>query len=179
MCPCVSVHRVTSLFSLFLLLQLCPALLVVVLFYGISTLFGLFNAESIHFDIQRARVVYSTCSTCLVHFNRVVCVLLPRFVQDSTQHPCVTPIYLFSKSLLSVQVVQPYSSTDTATAWKKFRFILSIKSDFYMINDQSIAVHAFPMRILTSLSVDEILLPRYVKWSSNFRGLSKKLSAKT
>ena len=29
----------------------------------------------------------------------------------------------------------------------------------------------FPLRMLTSLSVDEILLPKYVKWSANFRCL--------
>ena len=40
-----------------------------------------------------------------------------------------------------------------------------------MINYQLIAVHAFSMCMLTSLSVDEILLPRYVNWFTNFRGL--------
>ena len=41
-----------------------------------------------------------------------------------------------------------------------------------MIDSQSIAIHAFASRILTSLLVDETLLPRYVKLSTNFRGLS-------
>ena len=41
-----------------------------------------------------------------------------------------------------------------------------------MFDNLSIAVRAFHLRILTSLSVDEILLPRYTKWSSYFRGLS-------
>ena len=40
-----------------------------------------------------------------------------------------------------------------------------------MINNQSISVHAFVRRKLTSLSVNKILLPRYVNWSTNFRGL--------
>ena len=35
-----------------------------------------------------------------------------------------------------------------------------------MIDNLSIAV-----RMLTSLSIDEILLPRYVNWSTNFRVL--------
>ena len=40
-----------------------------------------------------------------------------------------------------------------------------------MINNLSIAVHAFVRFMLTSLSVDEMLLLRYVNWSINFRGL--------
>ena len=35
----------------------------------------------------------------------------------------------------------------------------------------SIAIHALPMRIMTLLSVDEILLPKYMNWSSNFKRL--------
>ena len=35
----------------------------------------------------------------------------------------------------------------------------------------SIAVYTFLMYMVTSLSVDEILLPRYVNGSTNFRGL--------
>ena len=58
------------------------------------------------------------------------------------------------------------------TAWKNSRFILSEKLDFHMVDNLLITVHAFPTHILTSLSVDEILLPRYVKGSINFRGLS-------
>ena len=40
-----------------------------------------------------------------------------------------------------------------------------------MIDNLLISVQIFFMRMLTSLSVDEILLPRYVNWSTNFRGL--------
>ena len=43
-----------------------------------------------------------------------------------------------------------------------FCFILSDKSDFHIIDNQSIAVHNFANCMLTSLSVDEILLLRYV-----------------
>ena len=39
----------------------------------------------------------------------------------------------------------------------------------------SIIVYVFPMRMLTSLQVDEILLPRYVNKSLNFRGLPLKM----
>ena len=45
-------------------------------------------------------------------------------------------------------------------AWKKLRFILSVRSDFHMIESLSIAVHAFVNRVLMSFSFDETLLPR-------------------
>ena len=40
--------------------------------------------------------------------------------------------------------------------------ILSDRSDFYITDNLSMAVHAFAMGTLTSLSVDEIMLPWYV-----------------
>ena len=58
-----------------------------------------------------------------------------------------------------------------ATAWEDSTFILLELTDLYMIDNLSVAVHGFPMCILTLLSVDKILLPRYVNWSINFRGL--------
>ena len=39
--------------------------------------------------------------------------------------------------------MHPYSSIDMTTAWKKLRFILSVRSDFHMIKSLSIAVHTF------------------------------------
>ena len=68
-------------------------------------------------------------------------------------------------------MVQRYSSTDSATAWKHSRFILSGRLDYHMVDNESISVHASPMHMLTSLSFDEIWLPRYMKWSNDFRGL--------
>ena len=53
---------------------------------------------------------------------------------------------------------------------KNSSFILSEGSDFQIVINLSIAVHALPMPMLTLFSVDEILLPRYLKWSINFRG---------
>ena len=44
------------------------------------------------------------------------------------------------------------------TAWKKLRFILSVKSNFYMTDSLSVAVHAFASLVLMSFSVDETLL---------------------
>ena len=50
-----------------------------------------------------------------------------------------------------VQIVHPYSSIDTTAAWKKLRFILSVRSDFHMIDSLSIAVHAFVSRLCRCL----------------------------
>ena len=68
-----------------------------------------------------------------------------------------------------VQVVHPYSTTDRVTAWKKSYFISSKRSDTRMIVSLLIEVDYFSMRLLTSLSVDKILLLMYVIWSIYFR----------
>ena len=64
---------------------------------------------------------------------------------------------------LSVDVVRLYCSTDIATAYKS-HFIIGERerSNCHMIDYLSITVNAFAMRMLTSLSVDEILLPKDV-----------------
>ena len=74
----------------------------------------------------------------------------------------------FSMHFVIVQLVYPYSSIDTAIAWKESHFIWSEISDFHKIDNVSTEVHAFARHILTLLSVDEILIPRYGKWSTNF-----------
>ena len=38
-------------------------------------------------------------------------------------------------------IVQPYYNTDATSAWKKFRFVLSKRLDFCMVDNLSIAVH--------------------------------------
>ena len=63
-----------------------------------------------------------------------------------------------------------YSSADMVTAWKNSHFILSVRVDFHMIDNLSKAAHGFLRRMLAQFSIDEILLPKYVKWS-NFRSL--------
>ena len=65
--------------------------------------------------------------------------------------------------------MHPNSSIYTTAAWKKLRFILSVRSDFHMIDNLSIAVHIFVSRVSMSFSVDETLLPRKVNLSTNFR----------
>ena len=86
---------------------------------------------------------------------------------------CVDPIYFFffSKLFIKVLVVSLCNSTDTATAWEKSCFISSERSDLHLIDSASIAVHTFPTHILTSLSIDEMLLTKYVNSSTNFRDL--------
>ena len=49
------------------------------------------------------------------------------------------------------------------------------RSDFYFINNLSIAVKAFTGCTLTSLSIDEILLSRYVNRSTNFESFLLKV----
>ena len=47
-------------------------------------------------------------------------------------------------------------------AWKNSHFILSGRSEFCMVINLSVVVSALPMHMLILLSVDEILLPRYM-----------------
>ena len=97
-------------------------------------------------------------------------VLLPGFVQNSMQHTCVVPIkFFFSKAFIRFQGVQPYTSTDIAIALKNSDFILSKRSDFHLVINPSIRAHAFLM--LTLISANVRLQPRYVKWFTNFRSL--------
>ena len=67
-------------------------------------------------------------------------------------------------------MVQPDSSTDTAT-FRSVPVLFYQRLDFHMVFNLLIAVNAFLMRMLTSLPVDEILLPSYMNWSTNFRRL--------
>ena len=77
----------------------------------------------------------------------------------------------FFKHFIKIQMVQPYNSTHMAITSKNSRFILSGGSNIHMHLKFSIAIHALPMHMLTLLSVDEILLLKYMNWSTNFRGL--------
>ena len=77
----------------------------------------------------------------------------------------------FSMYFVCIHVVHPYSNIDTATTWKKHIFFSSSWSDLHIVYNLSIAFHSSAKRILTSLSVDEMLLLRYV----NFRVLSLRL----
>ena len=83
---------------------------------------------------------------------------------------CVFIILIECKCSARFHVVHPYSSIDTTTAEKQLGFILSARSDFHMIDIQSIAYHAFASHVLMSFSVDETLLQKSVNLSISFRG---------
>ncbi len=82
--------------------------------------------------------------------------LPPGLVQYYSQHFCVVAVI----RLVSVHVVYPYSNIDTIAAWKKLRFILSVRSDFYITDSLLFPIHAFVSRVSMSVSVDETLFPR-------------------
>ena len=67
----------------------------------------------------------------------------------------------FSERFIRVQVMQPYSRTDTAPAWKRSCFISLERSYFHRVVYLSVAVHVSPIHTLISLLIDKILLPRY------------------
>ena len=127
----VGVHRSTSLMSSSLLLQQCAACLVRLIW--IVFMMG-------------GRWPYSWCLVGCCHqdlFKIARSILVSSF---------------FSSRLVSVQVVHPYSSIDTITAWKRLRFILSVRSDFHIIDSLSIAVHAFvsPVSMLILLDINHL-----------------------
>ena len=116
----------------------------------------------------------SMCPACLVRLTCIVFVMGDKWPYSWCLMGCCLqdlfnitrnilvylPSSLFSSRLVCVQIVHPYSSIDMTAAWKKLRFILSVRSDFHMIDRLSIDVHAFVSRVSMSFSVDEMLLPR-------------------
>ena len=53
------------------------------------------------------------------------------------------PSNFFYIRLIRVEVVQPCSSTDSTTAWKKSHFIISERSDFHRMDNFSRTCYAF------------------------------------
>ena len=131
--PFEGVHRSTSHMSSSLLLQQCPACLVrltwIVLVMG-----G-------RWSYSHCFVEY--CLQDLFNIGRSIRVQLPSS--------------FFSSHFVSVHVVHPYSSIDTIAAWKKLRFILSLRSDFHLTDRLFIAVHAFESGVSMSVSVNNYL----------------------
>ena len=66
--------------------------------------------------------------------------------------------FSLSISLVSMWCIHTIILIQLQLGKKKFCFILSNRLDFYMINNQSITFHAFTKRMLTPLSVDEMLM---------------------
>ena len=62
------------------------------------------------------------------------------------------PLSFFSLRLVSVHVVHPYSSIDTTAAWKKLRFILSVRSEFHTTDS-----------IISRIDLSLSILKKYLK----------------
>ena len=77
------------------------------------------------------------------------------------------PPSFFLMPFVNIYVLRSYCCIDTHTAY----FIFSDRSEFHMIDNQSIAFPFFANRLSTSLSADEMFLSRYVNWSINSRSL--------
>ena len=72
----------------------------------------------------------------------------------------------FSLRFFDVPGVNQYSSTDSHSLEKILSFILTERSNFHMIDNLLIAVYDFATCMSTPISVDEILLSRYVNEST-------------
>ena len=129
--------------------------------------------EGIHssMSLMSSSLLFQQCPTCLVRLTClafVVCgkwlllceVQLPGLFNITRSILVWLPSSFFSICLVSVHVVHPYSSIDTTAAWKKLRFILSVRSDFHMTDRLSKAFSDFASRVLMSILVDKALLPR-------------------
>ena len=140
--PCVRIHRRTSIMSLSLHLQQCPACLVCLIWMVF---------------MMGGRWSYSCCfvGRCIQELFNIACSILVLF-----------PSSFFSMHFISISVVHPLSCIDTTAAWKKLD-----RSNFHIISCLLIEVHAFAWSILTLLSVDETLQLKCVNLSTNFRGL--------
>ena len=99
------------------------------------------------------------CSTCLVRLTWVVFVMSSKWPYSCCFVGCCLqdlfsivrnilmslPSCFFAIRLVSVLVVHPYSSIDTAATWKKLRFLLSVRSDFHMTD--SLSYLSMPMLV--------------------------------
>ena len=109
------------------------------------------------------------CPACLVRLILIVFVIGGSWLYSSCFVGCCLqdefnivhsilvwlPSSFFSIRFVSVHVVHSYSSINTNAAWKKLRFILSVRSEFHMTDSLSITVHAFACPVSMSVSVDD------------------------
>ncbi len=91
-------------------------------------------------SLMSSSFLFQQCPACLVRLAWIVFVMGGRWPYSFYVVGCSILLAKFlcngrlaSSRLLSVQVVHPYSSIDTTAALKKLRFILSVRSDFHMI----------------------------------------------
>ena len=87
-------------------------------------------------------------------------------------------IYIYTRvlgfSLIVLLASMWYIRMTAVIAWKKYSVLLLDRVDFSMIDYLSVVLHALTQGMFISLSVDEIVLPRYVDRSANFRTLPLK-----
>ena len=75
----------------------------------------------------RIKYIYNICLFIIIIIIYIYIYIYIYIFQDSTQHSSVVLIELFFLIFVSLYVVHPYSSMDSATAWKKSCFIVSNK----------------------------------------------------
>ena len=108
-------------------------------------------------SLMSSSLLLQQCPVCLVRLTWIVFVRGGRWPYSW----CLVDLFKIARSrFVRVHVVHPYSSIDATAAWKKLRFILSVRSDFHIIDSLLIAVHAFVNLVSMSFSVDATLLPR-------------------
>ena len=90
-------------------------------------------------------------------------------VPDCMQHSCV----FFSRRDFLASMQWIHIVLTHIQVGRNLVLFYRIDSHFHMIDNLSIESHAFTRRISTSLSLDEMLLLRYMNWSTNFRGLDR------
>ena len=113
------------------------------------------------------------CPACLARHTWTVCEMGGKWPYSCNfvECFCILVKFLsccFFKRFVRVEVVPPFNNTDTDMVRKKSRFILSKSWKFHMLVNLPLAVNALSMSTLTLLSVDEILQPKYLNWSTNF-----------
>ena len=130
--PCVGSHSKTSLASSFLLRHTCPANLILCIL--IVWLIGGMPPYSSLFVICSSHDTFSAARSILVY----------------------APSSFFSRAVVRVQAVDPYTSTDSTAARKKFLLSLIGRLDFQIVSSWLMAPHAFPSLISMSFSVEAI-----------------------
>ena len=113
--------------------------------------------ESIVEHLMSSSLILHESPACLGSLSWMICEMGCRWVhnccfvgccfQDLFKKARSILVYFsssfFFKCSVRIQVVQPYSSADTATAWKNYHFIFS---DFHIVDSLSVSVHALSLR---------------------------------
>lgn len=82
------------------------------------------------------------------------------------------PPNLSSNCFVRIHVVDPYTRTDSTMALKKFLFKEPDNQDLQIIVNLSRALQASATLVLTSFSVEHMLLPRWMNCSTFFKAFS-------